>query len=275
MRGRSGDASHDGEFERRVFVDGLVYLARALPRDLGEDEAGAMARSLPPVMRDNYYRNGRQGGDLRSTGMRDSRSLLHRAVQALVVLLILTANFLAPFLVRAARSAADFNRRHRVSARAGDQAIVLLSCAARTAGAATAFMLDSAAAAGDDESVVGYLKVDADAGGGVIGRVKGVARTRDARDEGALVVRGGAGGDVDAGGAVDVGTAADVRGAAMAIVSDGRIVAFVAYTARYVFSSIAGGFSDGAREGLWNVRFNAQDPDREVNELLERRRANR
>lgn len=126
-------ADYDPAFERKSFVDGFVYLAEALPRDLTPDEALPVDRSLPPALRDRH---------------RDRRSFVHRVVQTVVVIVIIACDSCAPFLVRGVRRLLAFDKKHRISARIFAWLLALVTMAGTTGLSASTWLLDSAAAAG-------------------------------------------------------------------------------------------------------------------------------
>lgn len=126
--GIASDASRDDQskdLERKAYLDGLTYLLRGLPPNLEPSEAAQLQSALPPTLkaRNNSGGSG-SGSPFRSRSgsrMPDSgaeahhRSFIHRAVQMVVVNLLLLAHFVLPYAVMLLKSAASLERKYKVS----------------------------------------------------------------------------------------------------------------------------------------------------------------
>lgn len=118
--GRTVAEEDTGGFERKAYIDGLAYLLRGLPQDLDEYEAEQVCAALPVSVshrRVDSLTQGRQGALLTDTGGEPGRSLLHRAVQRVVVSIIFIIHVILPYLMQVFKFGARMERKYKVSER--------------------------------------------------------------------------------------------------------------------------------------------------------------
>lgn len=99
-----------------MYVDGVSYMLQSLPAELDEPELMVLRRSLPPPLLAGgscqvVLGASGQPAHPPSTG----RSILRRAVQALVIQVILVAQVLLPYLMSLARLAMETERKYKVT----------------------------------------------------------------------------------------------------------------------------------------------------------------
>ncbi|RYP54825.1 hypothetical protein DL768_000389 [Monosporascus sp. mg162] len=127
----------DAVFARKSYIDGVVYMLKALPEDMDEIERAAVLRAAADSCGERESRE--------REGKGEDRTLLHRWVQSLVALVVLLAHALFRLFREGVRLGARYEREHHVS-----QALVELGLvAAGAVGRCGAILGAAANAAGD------------------------------------------------------------------------------------------------------------------------------
>ncbi|RYP80962.1 hypothetical protein DL770_006038 [Monosporascus sp. CRB-9-2] len=97
----------DAVFARKSYIDGVVYMLKALPEDMDEIERAAIRRAAADSCGE------RESGE--GEGEREDRTFLHRWVQSLVALVVLLAHALFRLFREGVRLGARYEREHHVS----------------------------------------------------------------------------------------------------------------------------------------------------------------
>ncbi|KAH6980588.1 hypothetical protein BKA56DRAFT_685336 [Ilyonectria sp. MPI-CAGE-AT-0026] len=100
-RGKPAVAEEDVTFERKAFINSVIYLLNALPQDLDVCELRRIQSALPE--------------DVTYLDLGALRSILHRAVQMTVVNLISFLTYLMPYLMYLLGYAARIERKYKIS----------------------------------------------------------------------------------------------------------------------------------------------------------------
>ncbi|KAH8912533.1 hypothetical protein BR93DRAFT_82399 [Coniochaeta sp. PMI_546] len=124
---RSGQvSSHDATFERRAYLDGVSYLLRGLPQDLDETEVSILRRALPPSVAGTQTDARGQlvypGHPRHAYG---KPSVLHKSLRAVVARAIMWCCILWPYVLFLLKSAAAFEKKHKVSEQVVAQGMAL------------------------------------------------------------------------------------------------------------------------------------------------------
>ena len=101
----------DVAYERKVYIDGLTYLLKALPPSLDAGEVEQIRYALPAGVLGSQM--GPEAGELSQQSQ--TRSIVHRSVQLFVFSLICMVHFVLPYLVFVMRLGARAERKYRVS----------------------------------------------------------------------------------------------------------------------------------------------------------------
>ncbi|KAF5020992.1 hypothetical protein F66182_6973 [Fusarium sp. NRRL 66182] len=125
--GKAALAEEDVAFERKAFVDGVTYLLRALPRDLDECELRRIQDALPDQVNQSNTSLTRVDPGAGRITPSQPRSIIHRGVQMAVVNFIFLLSFVTPFVLGLVRSAAQLERRYKVSERLVGHGLGLVS----------------------------------------------------------------------------------------------------------------------------------------------------
>ncbi|RYP25171.1 hypothetical protein DL765_000052 [Monosporascus sp. GIB2] len=130
----------DAVFARKSYIDGVVYMLKALPDDMDEIERAAVRRAAADSCGERESREREREGE--------GRTFLHRWVQSLVALVVLLAHALFRLFREGVRRGARYEREHHVS-----QALVELGLVAAGAVGRCAAVLGAAANAAGDSPV--------------------------------------------------------------------------------------------------------------------------
>lgn len=124
QQGRPGSDRTD----RKAYIQGVAWLVHGLPEDLDQHERTEVIRAMPPALLEAayeaspsasrisypssspYHRHGRS-----SSASADHRSLMHRAVQALVAQLMIPFQILWVYLIMLLGRAVQLERRYKVT----------------------------------------------------------------------------------------------------------------------------------------------------------------
>ena len=115
----SAAADDDQGFGRKAFIDGLTYLLRGLPQDLDAREIDQLRSAAPSELARCCLAEHRALHDAPTS--RQPRSVLHRAVQAVVVQAVLLCCFLLPYLTHVVRFMISIERKHKISDKVFEQ----------------------------------------------------------------------------------------------------------------------------------------------------------
>ncbi|RYP41763.1 hypothetical protein DL767_000779 [Monosporascus sp. MG133] len=132
----------DAVFARKSYIDGVVYMLKALPEDMDEIERAAVRRAAADSCGE------RESGEREGEGEGKDRAFLHRWVQSLVALVVLLAHALFRLFREGVRLGARYEREHHVS-----QALVELGLVAAGAVGRCGAVLGAAANAAGDSPV--------------------------------------------------------------------------------------------------------------------------
>ncbi|KAI1638132.1 hypothetical protein F4809DRAFT_601373 [Biscogniauxia mediterranea] len=117
----------DPGFARRAYIDGVAYMLKSLPDDLDDHETSVIRQALPsacaaPAAGSAIDGNGAgftgPGGQQRTIGWRPSdqgKTLLHRAVAAVVSSLVVLLHVLMSCAVLLVRAGAQYERQYSIS----------------------------------------------------------------------------------------------------------------------------------------------------------------
>ncbi|RYP48600.1 hypothetical protein DL769_011188 [Monosporascus sp. CRB-8-3] len=113
IRGVTGSMLHaassrhraDAAFARKSYIDGVVYMLKALPEDMDEIERAVVLRAAADSCGE------RESGE----GEGEDRTFLHRWVQSLVALVVLVAHALFRLSRECVRLGARYEREHHIS----------------------------------------------------------------------------------------------------------------------------------------------------------------
>ncbi|RYP71423.1 hypothetical protein DL771_004790 [Monosporascus sp. 5C6A] len=101
----------DAVFSRKSYIDGVVYMLKALPEDMDEIEKAAVRRAAADSCGERVSGEGEGKGE----GKGEDRAFLHRWVQSLVALVVLLAHALFRLSREGVRLGARYEREHHVS----------------------------------------------------------------------------------------------------------------------------------------------------------------
>ncbi|RYP32562.1 hypothetical protein DL766_003887 [Monosporascus sp. MC13-8B] len=130
----------DAVFARKSYIDGVVYMLKALPEDMDEIERAAVRRAAADSCGEQESREREREGQ--------GQTFLHRWVQSLVALVVLLAHALFRLFREGVRLGARYEREHHVS-----QALVELGLVAAGAVGRCGAVLGAAANAAGDSPV--------------------------------------------------------------------------------------------------------------------------
>lgn len=121
-------SSHDSSLERRAYVDGVSYLLRGLPHDLGETEVTMLTKALPLSVAGVFPPN---AANVLQSGQRNNGyqkpSMLHKTTRNIVARAIVCFCIMWPYILALLRWMAAFERKHRVSDQLMAQAIAMVT----------------------------------------------------------------------------------------------------------------------------------------------------
>jgi hypothetical protein len=141
--------SHDLDFERSAYLDGLSYLLRGLPRDLEEAEISILRKALPSSVLDTspstahnaqrqLVRPGR--GEAQNHGR---PSGVHRATRLISETAVVWFCILWPYILGVVRWMAAYERKHKISSQVVAQcAVVAVACGKWSAGISQSLLYD-------------------------------------------------------------------------------------------------------------------------------------
>lgn len=113
---------HDPRLTRRLYVDGLAYLATGLPTDLTEREVAQLRDALPAinVVHADSSRERRTSNSCapqHATMRRERKSITYVITSRLILCLVFLINLLLPYIQMLLRLAYCYERRLRISER--------------------------------------------------------------------------------------------------------------------------------------------------------------
>lgn len=112
---------------RRLYIDGIGYLLRGLPKDLSADEEVVLRAALPERLASNMSDEALASGQpcMQGTQEPTEPTLLRRTSSACTLYTILALSFLIPYLQSAMHYLWQFNRQHKLSERCFAQVATL------------------------------------------------------------------------------------------------------------------------------------------------------
>lgn len=103
---------------RRLYIDGVAYLLRGLPKDLSADEEIVLRAAMPAMQTED--------DPLVSNQQTEPPTLLRRSISITTLYTILFFSFLIPYLQHALGRLWELDQRYRLSSRVCNQAAMLL-----------------------------------------------------------------------------------------------------------------------------------------------------
>ncbi len=114
----SSRSRDDATFARKSYIDGVVYMLKALPDDMDDLEKAAVRRAAAHSCKDREGEVGQTTTLPRRAAYRPSdgkKPLLHRCVQGLVATLVLLAHLLFYLFKEGLRIGARYERQYNIS----------------------------------------------------------------------------------------------------------------------------------------------------------------
>lgn len=123
------DNEGSSQLTRQLHVHGIAYLLRGLPKDLDPAEISSLQAAIPPRLATQpintslYSLLPTQHNALRSPGITQPPTLLHRTIAAIVFEMFIFFNFLLPYIKLLLGHAYRFEREHKVTQRMVNKSI--------------------------------------------------------------------------------------------------------------------------------------------------------
>jgi hypothetical protein len=136
----SRSSTYDAAFERSAYLDGLSYLLRGLPKDLGPTEVATLRKALPESMTE--CRSAGRGPASRSQFFNGSSddgqpTLIQQAMRLVVARAIVWFCIIWPYVLLLLRMGAHYERKYKVSEQLLGGGIVLLNTIGEKSSAAS------------------------------------------------------------------------------------------------------------------------------------------
>ncbi|KUI68838.1 hypothetical protein VM1G_04394 [Cytospora mali] len=110
-QGHPGSDSTD----RKAYVQGVAWLIHGLPEDLDQHERTELMRAMPPALLGEAYKISPSASRSSYPSSEDHRSLMHRAVQAVVAQLMVPFQLMWVYLIVLLGRAVQLERKYRVT----------------------------------------------------------------------------------------------------------------------------------------------------------------